>query len=126
MPQSEIDSKVKASQQTTQPSEEASKPEKKKKDKPGSYDHTDEHSAVYSANGVFADDTPIDRAWARLHDQGYFAGPAVSKVFNYNKDTEMQYFQYAYAVRDLRDSNVNQTVVFHFGAPVHQISESGL
>lgn len=96
-----------------------------KKDKPGSYDHTDQHTAIYSMHGINASDNEIDRAWARLHDQGHYAGPAMSQPFTRDDgQTEVQHFLYAHATRDTSPDNVNKKVKFHFGPQV--LEESGL
>lgn len=94
---------------------------------PGSYDHNDTHNFHYSKNGVSSHDNEIDRAWARLHDKGVYAGPAMSEPFTSpdNPDIEMQHFLYAHASRDTRDTNVNKHVVFTFG-PHDKHIESGL
>ena len=95
------------------------------KKEPGTYDHTESHTAVYSLMNVGAADTPIDRAWARLHDRNWDAGPAVSKPFIQN-GVEIQYFLYAKATRELKESNVNNTVDFSFGGGIFHMDESGL
>lgn len=100
-------------------------PDQTQEPKPGTYDHTEEHTRVYSHLDITSNDTEIDRAWARLYDRGYNAGPAMSEPHtNLDGTQELQYFLYARATRDLSESNVNKTVVFHFGTT--EISESGL
>lgn len=94
------------------------------KSKPGGYDHNEEHTRVYSAMGTAAKNTPIDRAWARLHDRGHYAGPAIGEAFPIDENTEGQHFLYAHARHDTRPSNINRTVKFHFGPQV--LEESGL
>lgn len=101
--------------------EETKKAEKKQ---PGTYDHTLEHSNVYSMHGVKAVDNEIDRAWARLFDRGMNAGPAISPA-SQDGGFERQYFQYAIASRDLGEDNVNKTVLFQF-SPSLAYTESGL
>lgn len=94
------------------------------KRQPGTYDHTLEHSQVYSMHGVKAVDNEIDRAWARLFDAGKNAGPAVAPAFQ-DDGIERQYFQYAIASRDLSELNCNRSVTFQF-VPGLSFTESGL
>jgi hypothetical protein len=110
---------------TSQSSRASSQDNQKKQ--PGTYDHDEIHTKVYSYLGVSAVDNEIDRAWARLYDKGINAGPALKAAEQWDDGYVRQFFQYAYAVLDLNEDNTNKTVVFRFGPlKSEEYTESGL
>ena len=104
-----------------------SQPEREKTEKPVStYAHTDKHTTVHSRLGHNADDTPMARAWSRLHDQQKRLGPALDDAYiDDEENEEVQHFAYGYGIRSLAESNVNKTVRF-YDARGFIAEESGL
>lgn len=95
---------------------------------PGTYDFTDDHHAVYGALGIKPNDTPIDRAWARCHDQDMQFGPALDEAKTVSIDGHdylVQHFAHATASMADNKHNTNLTVAFRDGRGLIT-TESGL